>query len=460
MKKLFLKLTKKELTKGSISKNIFILAIPLLIRATLQSFQSVIDIFWVGRLGPTSIAAVAMGTTIIMAFFPIFIGIGAGATVMVSRAIGAKNQEAANNAATQSIIVAFLAALILCIIGIGFSESLLRLLQAKSELLEEGQIYLKILLLGSITTTLLFLGSAILQGAGDVITPMIIMSFSVVANIVLDPILIFGLIGFPRMEVKGAALATILAQALGAIAILYILIRGKSHIHINFSKFKINFKFIWQIMKIGIPSSIEMFFRNLMNMVLIAIVASFGTYAVAAYGIGMRLKMIILLPAFSFGAAAATLVGQNLGAKNSRRAQKSAWLATLINAAIMAGVGILLFSFSDKIIQVFNNTPEVITVGSNYIKITSLFFPAIAFGVVLGRSLMGAGDTIAPMVITIISLWVIQIPLAIILPRFKNMGLSGIWWAIVIASIIQGLLTFIWFQKGYWKKKKINLNYL
>lgn len=457
MKNFFAKAPQGELTHGSIPRSIFILAFPLLVRAMFQSIQSIVDIFWVGKLGPTSIAAVAMGGTIIMAFFPIFIGIGTGTIAVISRAIGAKNQFAADNAATQSVIIAFLAALILCIVGISFSRPLLQLLQAKSDILEQGQIYLKILLLGGITTTLLFLGSAILQGAGDAITPMVIMSLSVIANIILDPILIFGLLGFPRMEVKGAALATILAQALGAIAILYILLKGKSHIHIRFDKFKINLKTMWQIVKIGVPSSIGMFLRNLMMMVLIAIVASFGTYAVAAYGIGMRLKMIILMPAFSFGAASATLVGQNLGANNPGRAKKCAWYATLINALIMAVIGILFFIFSESIIKLFNDNPEVIRAGSSYLKITSLFFPTIAFGIVLGRSLMGAADTMPPMIITLISLWGIQIPLALTLPCLWNLGLSGIWWAIVVASLVNGLLTLIWFQMGHWKKRRVYL---
>ena len=443
------------LINGSIPRSIFVLALPLLVRAVLQSLQSVVDIFWVGKLGPTSLAAVAMASTVIMAFFPLLIGIGTGTIALISRAIGAKNQYAADNAATQSMIIALFTALILCIIGITFSEPLLRLLQAKGDVLEQGTLYLKILLLGGITTTLLFLGCAILQGAGNATTPMKIMSLSVIANIILDPILIFGLIGAPRLEVKGAAIATILAQALGCVAILYILLKGKSHIHIKFSQFKIRLKTMWQIIKIGVPSSIQMLSRNLMSMILIAIVASFGTYAIAAYGIGMRLRMIVLLPAFSFGTASAVLVGQNLGAKNPHRAKMCAWCATIINAAIMLCIGILFFIFAENIIRLFNNNPEVIAVGGNYLRITSLFFPTIALGVVLGRSLMGAGNTIPPMIITIITLWAIQIPLALILPRYTNLGISGIWWAIVSASTIQGLLISIWFQKGHWKKKEI-----
>jgi putative MATE family efflux protein len=449
--------TTPNLTEGNILNNIFILALPLLVRAVLESFQSVIDMFWVGRLGPQALAGVAMGGTIVMVLFPLLIGIGTGTTVMVARSIGAKNQEAADNAATQSIIIALITAGILCLVGILFSHELLKLLQASPEVILIGERYLKVILLGGVAMTMLFLSGSILQGAGDAVTPMKIMSLSVVANIILDPFLIFGWLGLPALGVRGAALATVIAEGSGSFFLLYILFKGKSNIHIRFDKYKINFAAIAQIFKIGIPSSMQMLFRHLMNLVLMAIVATYGTYAVAAYGIGLRLRMMFLLPAFSFGAAAATLVGQNLGAKQPDRAHRTAWLATLINAAIMTAIGLLLFIFSENVIGLFNKNPEVIFIGVKYLKITSLFFPAIAFGVVFGRAINGAGDTIPPMIITFITLWLIQIPLAVILPKYTILGLDGIWWAISIATLIQGILALVWFERGSWKLKKVHL---
>ncbi len=446
-----------NLTEGNILNNIFILALPLLVRAVLGSFQSVIDMFWVGKLGHQALAGVAMGGTIVMVLFPLLIGIGSGTTVMVARAIGAKNREAADNAATQSIIIALITAAILCLIGILFSRQLLELLRAGPEVTIIGQGYLKVILAGGIAMTMLFLCGSILQGAGDTITPMKIMGLSVVANIIIDPFLIFGWCGLPALGVKGAALATITAEGAGAIFLLYILFKGKSHIHIRFDKYKINFAVIWQILRIGVPTSVQMLFRNLMNLVLMAIVAGYGTYAVAAYGIGLRLRMMFLLPAFAFGTAAATLVGQNLGAQQPERAHKTAWLAVLINAAGMALIGIVLFIFSDTVIGLFNKNPDVLLIGIRYLKITSLFFPAIAFGVVCGRAINGAGDTIPPMIITFVSLWLIQIPLALILPKYTILGLDGIWWAISIATLIQGILALLWFERGTWKLKKVHL---
>jgi putative MATE family efflux protein len=448
---------RKDLTQGSTVSNIFILAFPLLARAILQSLQSIIDMFWVGKLGAVSLAAVAMGGTVVMVLFPLLIGIGTGSTVMVSRAIGAKNQEAADNSATQSIIIALITAAILCLIGILFSRQLLEMLQASAEVVDAGQDYLTVLLAGGIAMTMLFLGGSILQGAGDAYTPMAIVSVSVIGNIILDPFLIFGWFGFPALGVKGAALATVIANGIGALFLLYILFKGKSHIHIRFDKYKINLPAIWQIFKIGIPSSVQMLFRHLMSVVLMAIVASYGTYAVAAYGIGLRLRMMVLLPAFSFGTAAATLVGQNLGAKKSARAVKSAWIATLINAIMMAIVGILLFIFAEQVISLFNKDAKVIAIGVNYLRITALFFPAITLGVVLGRSISGAGNTIPPMIITFVCLWFIQIPLAVLLPILTSLELNGVWWAVSAATLMQGALIFFWFEKGSWKNKKVIL---
>jgi putative MATE family efflux protein len=305
------------------------------VRAVLQSFQSVIDMFWVGKLGSVSIAAVAMGGTVVMALVPFLFGISTGTIALLSRNIGSRHYNQANKIATQSLIMAVISSVFFVILGLYFSSSILRLLQAKDEVLVLGEAYLKILLLGGITMTLLFIGGSILQGAGDATTPMYIMGIVTIINIVLDPLLIFGLIGFPKMGVSGAALATVSAQAIGAALILFIIFKGKSRIHVMLRKLKVDLTLVWGIIKIGIPSSIQLFFRNLMSMVLMSIVAGFGTYAIAAYGIGMRLRMLILMPAFALGQAAATLVGQNLGAKKEKRAEVCASRATMIDVAIM-----------------------------------------------------------------------------------------------------------------------------
>lgn len=440
---------------NNVIRSITILALPLLIRAILQSLQSVIDMFWVGKLGASSIAAVSMGGTVIMAILPILFGISTGTVALIARNIGSHNYHKANKVAAQSISVALFTSLLFVILGISFSQPILRLLQAKGEVLFLGDIYLKILLYGGITMTLLFLGGAILQGAGDTIIPMYIMGIVTVINICLDPVLIFGFLGFPKMGVSGAAYATILAQAIGAVLILFIIFKGKSNIHVLLKEIKVDFPVIWQIVKIGIPSSIQLFFTNIMNMVLISISAGFGTYVIAAYGIGMRLRMLILLPAFALGQASATLVGQNLGAKNKKSAEHCARLATMFDAAIMTVFTVIFFVFSKQIISIFNNNQEIIKEGSLFLKITAPFFPFVALSVVFSRSLQGAGETIPPMIISFAALLGVQIPLAMMLSKISYFGPSGIWWAVSFSSLLNGLITLWWFNTGRWKNKKL-----
>lgn len=429
------------------------LALPLMVVAALNTTQSLIDMFWVGRLGPSSIAAVAISGTIIMVLFTLIFGVSTGTIALVARSIGAKDQETANAVATQSIYIASSMAVILVVLGLLFTDKLFMVLGASADVLKAGTGYLKILLLGGITMFVLFVGNSILQGAGDTVTPMKLMVMANVINIILDPIFIFG-IGVPRLNTSGAAVATIISQAVSGICVVWMLANGKSAIHINLKKLKLSLKHIKAILKIGFPSAMQIFFRSSMGIMIISIVAGFGTFAVAAYGIGMRLQMVILMPAFALGGAAATLVGQNLGAGEPLRAKKSAWVATIFDLIIMAFIALLFFLFADKIIGLFNKNSEVIRLGAQYIRVTTPFYIFIAFGIVLNRALGGAGDTFVPMIITLLSLWGFQIPMAVFLSKNTPMGVTGVWWAVGLTSILNGMLILGWFETGRWKRKK------
>jgi putative MATE family efflux protein len=452
--KKILALRRNNLTEGSIFSNLVYLAFPLMIGALFNSTQGLIDMFWVGRLGSVSIAAVAISTAVIMTIIPLIFGIATGTISLVSQNIGAKRQIDADNVATQSMIISILASIIFTILGFIFAEDLLRILGAEDQVVLIGGQYLRIMFLGGLTMFVLFLGSAILQGTGDVILPMLVMVLANFLNLILDPIFIFG-IGVPRMGTAGAAWATVISQAISCVVILYVLFKGHSHVRIRLNEFSFKPKIIWEILAIGIPSSIQLFFRNIMGLVLMGIVSAFGTFAIAAYGIGMRLQMVNLMPAFALGTAAATLVGQNLGAGKIKQAKKSALMATGIDLAIMLIVGILFFIYAPNIVSLFDKTPQVVAIGTDYFRITTLFYSFIAFGVVLNRALAGAGDTFVPMVITFISLWIILVPLAIYLSRYTSLGLDGVWWAIAISSVINGLLVLFWFLTGHWKKGRI-----
>ena len=456
IKKLFLKFQKeRDLTTISVSKGIWILAIPMIVSNMLQAAFNLVDMIWVGRLGPSALAAVAMAGQILMIVMFVMIGIGIGTTAMVARATGEKDRPKANNVAMQSLIIGFFGAIAFAVIGYYFSPLLLKILGAEAEVVRLGTGYMQIMFIGVIVMFYLFLISAVLHGAGDAATPMIVLAVATVLNIVLDPILIFGLGFIPKLGVNGAALATVLAEGIGSVIALEVLLKGRSRIHVRMKNFKIDWGVIGRILRIGIPASAQMSLRGLVGIVLIAVVAGFGTNAVAAYGSGMRIIMLALMPGFALGMAAGTLVGQNLGAKQTERAVQSAWTTVVYYTVIMFVMAAIFLLFAPYLILLFNDNPEVVSIGTGFLRIAAFGMFFLPLSIVLNRCLSGAGDTISPMVITFIALWLVQIPLAIFLSRIPGLGTNGIWIAVLSSYIAQSAMVTFWFQLGRWKLKKV-----
>ncbi len=455
LKDIFVNHNDHDLTRGSVVRNIIILAVPMVISHVLNTFLHLVDMFWVGRLGSSAIAAVAMSGAVMMLVMTVIIGLVTGVRALISRFRGAKDNDSADEVARQALLVGLVMGLFLAVTGVLFSEKLFELLRAEPEVIVMGSGYMRILFGGGLVMLLGFLISVILYGAGDAVTPMLIMILTTVVNMIMDPIFIFGYRGVPAMGVNGAALATVLAQAIGCIWGLKVLLTGQSHIHIKFKNMKIDFGLIWRMIKIGVPNSLQMSFRSIMAIVLMGIVAGFGTSAVAAYGIGLRLQMIVLMPAFAVANAASTLVGQNLGALKPGRAFKIAWIATGMDMIVMGLAGIIFFIFAPWLISIFNNQAEVIQMGTVFLRITSLFYIFMAMGIILSRSLNGAGDTVSPMFISLVCLWGVQVPLALFLTKLPSLGLTGVWWAIVISNLLQGTITAVWFSLGRWKNKRV-----
>lgn len=445
----------RDLTSGNISKNIWVLAWPMMMGNILQTAFNVVDMIFVGKLGAEAIAAVSLSGMILMLIITLIIGIGIGTTALVARFIGAKEYAKANEVALQSILFGGISSLILAVIGFYYSEPLLELFGAEALVIKLGTDYLSIMFLGSFTMFLLFLGTAILRGAGDAMTPMLILMLSAFINIVADPLLIFGLGPFPRLEIKGAAIATVIARGIGMLIILFILIKGYSYIKISLKNIKLKFDIIWSITRIAIPGSIQMGTRSISGLIMMSIVVLYGTYALAAYGIGLRVVMIVMMPGFGLGAATATLVGQNLGAKQPQRAEKTVWIALIFYEVIMIVIGCLFYLLAPKIIYVFNNNPEVIREGVSFLRIVTLSYVFLAMGIVLHQSLHGAGDTVPPMIITAISLLGVRVPLAFFLPKFFPLNTQGIWLAIALSTVLEGSVVAFWFKAGRWKRKKI-----
>ncbi|MDY0027965.1 MAG: MATE family efflux transporter [Candidatus Humimicrobiaceae bacterium] len=442
-----------KLTEGSVLKNIIFLSLPMMLTLLLQDAFNLVDMYFVGNLGSSATAAVSMSGIIVGLILTAVTGLSFGTLAMISRYVGEGNIEKADNVVMQSFILGLIITLIITPLGYIFAPQMLELLGASKEVVMQGTPYLRITFGGSITIFLTVLMFSALRGAGDPISPMIILLISTILNIILDPIMIYGLFGFPRWGVAGSAAATIVARAIAMIMVLFVMMQEKSIIKLRARDFRFDFNIMKEIIRIGNPSSIELLILNLSTLFLMKIVASFGTTAVAAYGIGMRLNMAVTIPTMGFGFAAATLVGQNLGARKPDRAEKSGWICAGIGTIIMIILTIVFLIFSGNIVSVFNDEFEVVEIGTQFIKTMAPTFIFLGLGTTLGRGLNGAGDTVYPMIISIITMLALRIPLAWYMST--RAGTAGIWKSLALTNAIYGIVITMWFKIGKWKEKEI-----
>ncbi|MCK5327717.1 MAG: MATE family efflux transporter [Candidatus Latescibacteria bacterium] len=445
--------SRRDLTEGGIVRNIGHLALPMMIGNVLQNAFSIVDMIFVGRLGPSAIAAVGMSGVVLGFLFVVIIGIYTGTVALVARFIGAKNPSEAENVAMQSLFLGGFCYAAIAIMGYPLAPFILRVLGGTEEVVGQGVPYIRIMFLGSFAMIFTVVLSSVLRAAGDAITPLKILTLATVLNIGLDPLLIFGWGPFPRLGVAGSALATVIARGLGAALLLWIFLRGNGVIHLKIARARIDLPLLGRIIRIGIFASIQGILRNISGVVLTRLVAMYGTYAVAAYMIGMRLQMMVMMSAFGLAGAVATLVGQNLGAHKPERAARTAWITVGVGFAIMTVLGIFYIVFSRSIIGVFNKDPEVLRIGMQYLRICAGAFGFIGLSIILGRALSGAGDTVSPMVITAIGLLGIRLALSLLFSW--KLGLTGIWLGITASTIIQGLMVGVWFHTGRWKLKRV-----
>ena len=444
-----------DLTDGSIFRNLLRLAWPMIIGNLMLNVFNLVDMIFVGRLGPDAIAAVSLSGILMMVVWTALTGLSIGTTAMVSRYFGAKDYITTRMIANQTLILGLITSIVLGISGILWSKPLLVLLGASDEVIKLSVPYIQIVFGGSFTLIITFLICAIFRGIGDAITPVKIWTIASILNIVLDPLLIFGIGPFPKLGVLGAAIATVTGQGIGLILASIALSRGYSYIRIEWRKLRINFDLIKRMINIVVPGSMNGFFRSASSLILMKFVAVYGTIAIAAYGIGLRLLLMVMMPGWAIGSAAATLVGQNLGAKKPVRAEKSGWLAAVLYSSILTVTGVMFFIFAEQVITIFNSEPDVIKTGSTYLRIISVSFPFIAFGIVLSMSLGGAGATKSTMLVIGFSLMIFQIPMAIWLPTIRELHINGVWLAISSAYTLQGILMFFTFKLGKWKAKNI-----
>ena len=444
-----------DYTRGNINLNLMLLALPMTIEMIMQSAFNIIDIYFVGKLGPEAISAVTMGGIFIMLIFSLSQGIAIGAGAIVARRIGEHKIKRANDTVLQALLIGGTVSLFIGMLGALYAPSLLRLIGGSEQAVHIGSGYLRISFIGSFTIIYLFVINAIFRGAGEAKAAMYLLGFANICNIILDPLLIFGIGFFPRLGVDGAAYATVISRFLAILIQVLLLLRGKLIVGLHRDHLSPDLEIIRAIVKIAIPGRMVLFLRTFSMLVLARIVNIYGDLAMAAYGIGMRIFHLVLFPGFGLGNAAAALVGQNLGAKNFKRAELSAWLAAGYNSLIMGFASLVFYFFARPIVALFTDNAIVADTGVNLVRMLSHCYVFLGMGLVMGRSFMGAGDAVSPMVINFFSLWVFQLPAAYLLANYTGLKENGIWLALTLTTILNAIAFCVWFKIGRWKKKKV-----
>ncbi|MFC2015073.1 MATE family efflux transporter [Chloroflexota bacterium] len=447
--------TERDWTKGSIVGNLLLLSWPMVINEILWAVGPTVDMIWVGRLGAASIAGVGVAGIVVMLLMAARMGLGQGTRALVSRFIGAGDNMLANHVAQQAFVISGIYSVVMASIGILLAEPLLILFGLEADVVHEGASYLRIQFIGSTAMSFWMMAEMIMYGSGDGVTPMKISVIARLVHLVLDPFLIFGWWIFPRLGVSGAALANIFAHITGTILGLWALFSGRTRLRITLKNFRLDLNIIWRIVKIGIPSSISGIQRSIGNLALMWFIVPFGTMAIAAHTLCQRIEMIFFMLSFGLGMAAGVLVGQNLGAGQPERAEKSGWLAAGLVTIIMVVGSVALLLWTDGIVHIFTQEPGLEEIVSTFLRIAAVGYLVIGFTSVMMQGISGAGDTLPPMVISVSMVWLLQLPLAFLLPRITNLGVLGIRWAMVVAMVTGAVAYAIYFKLGRWKQKKV-----
>lgn len=445
----------RDWTQGSIFKNLLSLAWPVFISNSLNMAGPTIDMIWVGRLGPAAMAAVGLSAQIVMVVNALLMGFFTSLRAMIARRIGANDNAGANNAFQQAFLLGLGVSVILSLFGIIFSKDIILLFNTEEEVATLAFSYVRVQFISTITMTLLMIVEATMQSSGDTMTAMRIGITFRVLHIVLCPFFVFGLWIFPELGVVGAALTSVIAQIIGGIIGLWILLSGRSRLHVTFRGFKIDRNIIWQQIKIGIPASTNNMLRNFLSILIFRVVVPFGTIATASYSLIQRIDNFLDVGSNAIGNAAGALAGQNLGANKPERAEKSAWMAVGLATLIMLIVSIVALFWAEGIVKIFNNDAEIVSTTSLLLRIAILGFLFMSAAGVLTQCLNQTGNTTIPLIASMVTMWGVQLPLAIYMPKLLHNGVFGVYWAIVIALALRGIIYMAYFKMGKWKQKRV-----
>jgi putative MATE family efflux protein len=444
-----------DYTRGSLSRAITLLAIPMVLEMAMESIFGVLDVFWVGRLGGPALAAVALTEALLTLIFAVALGLCMTTTAMVARRNGEGYRDQAAVSTVQAIAVGLAFSLVTGLLGALLARPLLSLMGAAPEVAAVGSTYTALMLGSNATILLLFLINAAFRGAGDAAVAMRSLWLANAVNIVLDPCLVFGLGPFPELGVTGAALGTCIGRGVGVLYQLRCLARGGGQLKVERRHLRLQPEVMVRLLRVSLGGIVQMLIVTASWVGLVRILTPFGSTALAGYMIAVRIIVVAILPAWGLSNAAATLVGQNLGAGQPDRAERSVWLCGLYNMFVLGLVAVAFILFAEPLIRVFANDPEIVRVGVECLRVVSYGYVVYAWGMVLVQAFNGAGDTVTPTYINVCCYWLFQIPLAWTLARGLGLGPRGVFLAIPIAESAVTLVGIAVFRRGRWKTRTV-----
>lgn len=483
----------RDWTQGSILKNLLWLAWPMSVNGIFTMLGPTIDMVWIGKLGTAAIAGVGVASTAVMVVNSARMGLTTGTRAMIARFIGGGDMVAANHVAQQAIIVSAVFSTAMAVVGIFFAEPIMRALGVEADVVAAGAAYMRIMFVGSVAMSFRMMGESIMQASGDALTPMVASVVFRFLHLALAPFLIFGWWVFPQMGVSGAAMTNVISQSLGGAIGLWALFSGRSiyfngtgwrrgiresgdgpaawlyglltiwrvidlgpsRMRLSLANFNLDRRTIWRIVRIGIPATITGVERSFANLILVPLVTPFGTNAVAAHSLIQRVGQFLRMPAMGFGQAAGVLAGQNLGAGQPRRAARTGWLAVGLFSIIMIVAAVTVAFAAEGIIGVFDSSAAVRELGGDFLRIEIASFLVFGLVMVLSQCLNGVGDTMVPMLTTLLSMWLVQVPLAYFLSKHTPLGVYGVRIAIVSAILLRAAIYGAYFRTGRWQRKQV-----
>lgn len=447
--------SEQDYTEGSLGRAIFLLSVPMVLEMAMESVFAVVDIYFVSHLGSSAAATVGLTESMLTLIYALALGLAMGTTAMVARRIGEKNPREAADTAVQAILVGIVASIPVSIAGIFWSKHLLAWMGADGWILEHGYRYTQWMLGGNAVIMLIFIMNAIFRGAGDAAIAMRVLWIANAINIVLGPSLIRGWGPFPELGIEGAGIATTIGRGTGVAIQFFVLFRGGRHIKVARDQLSIHASIMLRLIRVSLGGIGQFIIATSSWIGLVRIMSEFGSTALAGYTIAVRIIVFTFMPAWGLSNAAATLVGQNLGAKKPERAERSAWLTGWANMAFMALVAVFYITCNEQLIRIFSQDPGVVSVGADCLRIVSYGYVLYAWELVMIQAFNGAGDTMTPTRINLVCFWLIEIPVAYVLAMKTSVGAHGVYWSIVIAESIAGLVAIHLFRRGKWKTRMV-----